>query len=140
DDRDRVAGAAERRGSEVAEIMETRRTQTNEVGRCAVLLPALPPGPLALVEVGASAGLCLLLDRFLYDYGSAWTGAASSPVRLQCKVIGGAPLPAAIPEVVWRRGLDLARTDPPSVTPGDLVDHLPALLAGSPPYTKLRVF
>jgi hypothetical protein len=163
-----------RRGSEVAEIMGTRRTQTNEVGRCAVLLPALPPSPLALVEVGASAGLCLLLDRFFYDYGSRWTGAASSPVRLQCKVVGDAPVPAAVPEVVWRRGLDiapidlhdddavrwllacvwsdhadrrrrleaaidLARTDPPSVTPGDLVDHLPALLAGAPPDTRLVV-
>ena len=93
-----------RRGSEVAEIMGTRRTQTNEVGRCAVLLPALPPGPLALVEVGASAGLCLLLDRFFYDYGSAWTGAASSPVRLQCKVIGGELLALAHPhglEMTW---------------------------------------
>ena len=56
-----------RRGGEVADVMRSRRTQTNEVGRCAVLLPALPPGPLALIEVGASAGLCLLLDQFYYE-------------------------------------------------------------------------
>ena len=37
------------RGADIAEIMATRRTQTNEVGRCSVLLPALPSGPLALV-------------------------------------------------------------------------------------------
>jgi hypothetical protein len=95
-----------RRGGEVSAIMQTRRPQTNEVGRCSVLLPALPPGPLALVEVGASAGLCLLLDRFFYDYGTAAIGAASSPVRLRCTVTGVAPLPAAPPNVVWRRGLD----------------------------------
>ena len=43
---------------EVAGLMRSHRTQTNEVGRCAALLPAMPAGPLALVEVGASAGLC----------------------------------------------------------------------------------
>ncbi len=63
-----------RRGREIGNLMRSRRTQTNEVGRCSVLLPALPPGPLALVEVGASAGLCLLLDRFYYEFGSASIG------------------------------------------------------------------
>ncbi|HSP53114.1 MAG TPA: DUF2332 family protein, partial [Cryobacterium sp.] len=45
-------------------------TQTNEPARCAVLLPALAaiPGPLALIEVGASAGLCLYPDRYSYRY------------------------------------------------------------------------
>ena len=33
------------RGDDVRALMRARRTQTNEVGRCAVLLPALPPGP-----------------------------------------------------------------------------------------------
>lgn len=95
-----------RRGREVADVMRSHRTQTNEVGRCAVLLPALPPGPLALVEIGASAGLCLLLDQFHYDFGSTVIGDASSPVHLRCTVSGPAPLPTALPHVVWRRGLD----------------------------------
>src|SRR5712691_6630564 len=40
--------------------MLARSTQTNEPGRCAALLPVLAglPEPLALLEVGASAGLC----------------------------------------------------------------------------------
>jgi hypothetical protein len=97
-------------GAAIAEIMRTRRTQTNEVGRCAVLLPALPIGPLALVEVGASAGLCLLIDRFFYDYGSVRIGDASS-VRLQCALTGSVPLPVALPDVVWRRGLDIEPVD-----------------------------
>jgi len=100
-----------RRGREVRAVMRSRRTQTNEVGRCAVLLPALPPGPLALVEVGASAGLCLLLDRYYYEFGSTRIGAASSPVHLQCTAVGPVPLPPAVPQIVWRRGLDLSPID-----------------------------
>jgi hypothetical protein len=44
--------------------MLSRSTQTNEPARCATLLPVLAqlPQPLALNEVGASAGLCLLPD------------------------------------------------------------------------------
>ena len=94
------------RGREVAGVMRSHRTQTNEVGRCAVLLPALPSGPLALIEVGASAGLCLLLDQFYYELGSTPVGNASSPVHVRCTTAGPVPLPRAVPEVVWRRGLD----------------------------------
>jgi hypothetical protein len=96
----------QRRGGEIAEVMRSHRTQTNEVGRCAVLLPALPSGPLALVEVGASAGLCLLLDHFHYDFGSTSIGMASSPVHLRCRVAGPVPVPSALPQIVWRWGLD----------------------------------
>src|SRR5687768_136164 len=60
--------------TKIARLVRTRRTQTNEVGRCASILPALPPGPLALIEVGASAGLCLLLDRFRYEYDGVSIG------------------------------------------------------------------
>ncbi len=54
----------------VKATVRQRATQTNEVGRLATLTPVLArlAGPLALVEVGASAGLCLYPDR--YDY--AW--------------------------------------------------------------------
>jgi hypothetical protein len=101
----------DRRGDEVRAVMRTRRTQTNEVGRCAVLLPALPPGPLALVEVGASAGLCLLFERYAYEFGSTRVGPASSAVRLECTVTGPVPFPPAVPQIVWRRGLDLRPID-----------------------------
>lgn len=96
------------RGREISEVMRSRRTQTNEVGRCAVLLPALPPGPLALVEVGASAGLCLLLDQFYYELGSTPIGDASSPVHLRCRSAGSVPLPSVVPQIVWRRGVDIS--------------------------------
>jgi hypothetical protein len=54
-------------------VMFERSTQTNEPARCAALLPLLVlarlPQPLALLEVGATAGLCLLPDFYAYDYG-----------------------------------------------------------------------
>src|SRR5213592_2748122 len=164
-----------RRGRDVGDVMRSHRTQTNEVGRCAVLLPALPSGPVALVEVGASAGLCLLLDQFYYELGSTPIGEASSPVHLRCAIAGPVPLPSAVPQVVWRRGLDahpinvhdddaiqwllacvwpdhrerrrrlegaigLARSHPPVVSAGDLVDDLPAVLAEAPDDAQLVVF
>jgi hypothetical protein len=98
---------------QVVATMLARRTQTNEVGRCALLLPLLArlPGPLALVEVGASAGLCLLPDRYAYDYAGAIVGHPASPLRLSCQPRGPVPVPTALPEVVWRRGIDLAPID-----------------------------
>ncbi|RKR92165.1 uncharacterized protein DUF2332 [Micromonospora pisi] len=99
-----------------AEI-RVRATQTNEAGRCAVLLPVLAalPQPLALLEVGASAGLCLYPDRYAYRYGQHAIGSGE-PV-LECAAIGVAP-PTVLPEVVWRAGLDLNPlrvTDPADV-------------------------
>src|SRR5262249_19000623 len=69
--------------SDVLGVMRTRGTQTNEVGRCAVLLPILAalPQPLALIEVGASAGLCLLLDRYAYEYEVSGSEPESGSVR-----------------------------------------------------------
>ncbi|MBQ1073672.1 DUF2332 domain-containing protein [Micromonospora sp. C31] len=86
--------------------LRNRATQTNEPGRCAVLLPVLAalPQPLALLEVGASAGLCLYPDRYAYRYGDHALGAGE-PV-LECAATGLAP-PDRLPEVVWRAGLDL---------------------------------
>jgi hypothetical protein len=101
----------------VREVMLTRTTQTNEPARCSVLLPLLArlPEPLALLEVGASAGLCLLPDRYGYDYGAtriepSASGADEAPV-FPCNVRGAVPLPARVPRIVWRRGLDLNPVD-----------------------------
>jgi len=95
----------------VADTMMAHRTQTNEPGRCATLLPLLAslPQPLALVEVGASAGLCLYPDRYGYRYATSRGEhrLGDSEIVLSCAVTGPAPLPARLPEVVWRAGLDL---------------------------------
>jgi len=98
----------------VRSVMLTHATQTNEPGRCATLLPVLAtlPQPLALIEVGASAGLCLLPDLYGYDYGrtSIRPKAAEFPV-FACSVNEITPVPKAMPHVVWRAGLDLNPLD-----------------------------
>ena len=95
----------------VADTMMAHRTQTNEPGRCASLLPLLAalPQPLALVEVGASAGLCLYPDRYSYRYTTTLGEhrLGDSEIVLSCAVTGPVPLPDQLPEVVWRAGLDL---------------------------------
>jgi hypothetical protein len=72
---DAFRAAALDRRAEVATTMLARRTQTNEPARCATLLPALASlrQPLAVLEVGASAGLCLLPDRYGYGLQVSWT-------------------------------------------------------------------
>jgi hypothetical protein len=95
----------------LSEVMRSHHTQTNEVGRCAILLPGLPREPLALIEVGASAGLCLMLDKYHYDYGVTRIGDSTSPVNLRCALEVETPLPKELPEVVWRRGLDIDPID-----------------------------
>jgi hypothetical protein len=102
-----------RHWDDLAAIMRHRRTQTNEPGRCAALLPvlALLPQPLALLEVGASAGLCLYPDAYRYRYGSHLVGPATSPVQIDCAIRGNVPLPDRMPTVVWRAGIDLNPLD-----------------------------
>lgn len=105
--------------AETLPIILSRRTQTNEAGRCATLLPVLAslPGPLALIEVGASAGLCLHPDRYSYRYatenGTVDLHPASGPseVVLEC-AIPAAAVPSRVPEVAWRAGIDLEPVDP----------------------------
>ena len=99
------------------ELLSTRLVQTNEVSRCAYLLPAFsliaddnPSLPLSLVDIGASAGLHLLWDRYSYEYaGHAVTGDTSSPVRIVAGVRGDnmPPIPSSFPPVAFSIGLDL---------------------------------
>ncbi|MCZ2821674.1 DUF2332 domain-containing protein [Modestobacter sp. VKM Ac-2977] len=107
---ERVTGDADR----LRATMLARATQTNEAARCAALLPVLAglPGPLALIEVGASAGLCLYPDRYGYAYDDVRVGPASSPVQLRCAVTGRVPVPTEVPQVVRRAGIDLNPLDP----------------------------
>jgi len=112
----------------LTEVILTRRTQTNEPARCAVLLPALAqlPPPLALIEAGASAGLNLLVDRYSYDYaGHRLAGLDPDAPVLRCEPRGPVPLPARIPAVTWRAGLDL---NPLDVTREDDVRWLSCLV------------
>jgi hypothetical protein len=119
------------RSDDVVAELGRRLTQTNDVRRCAPLSIALArvPGPVALLEVGASAGLCLGVDRYGYRSGDHAWGDPSSTVQLAVDVVAGVdapPLPEGqLPEVVWRAGLDL---DPVDVDDAEQVAWLETLL------------
>jgi hypothetical protein len=100
---------------DVSAQMRVRGTQTNEPRRCAVLLPLLAQveGPIALLEVGASAGLCLYPDRYSYSYDGRRIDPVDGPsaVLLECATTGNPPIPSVLPEVTWRAGIDLNPLD-----------------------------
>jgi len=124
-----LRGLVRRNEAELTHVMLARLTQTNEPARCATLLPALArlPGPLALIEVGASAGLNLLFDRYSYDYDGYHLLAGADPYAptLRCAVRGPVPLPTRLPAIAWRAGLDL---NPLDVTREDDVRWLSCLV------------
>jgi hypothetical protein len=102
------------------ERMLQQPPQTNEIGRSAVLLGgyaeiARDTGlPLALLEIGASAGLNLRWDQYRFDLGPHTWGDPVSPVRIASEWRGSRPpLPAKI-QVDSRAGCDDAPLDPRS--------------------------
>ncbi len=110
-----------------------RATQTNEVGRLATLVPWFADlarreddRPLALLEVGASAGLCLYPDRWSYAWttGSGVLTVGAGP-RLPCEVSGPFAAPASLPAIAWRGGIDLHPLD---VTDADAMAWLENLV------------
>ena len=93
--------------------------QTNEVGRSAILLGGLlrlaedVRLPFALHEIGASAGLNMLFQRWCYVLGDAGSfGAPDAPVTIACPWAGNAPSPSKPFEIASRRASDLAPLDP----------------------------
>jgi hypothetical protein len=119
----------------------TRNVQTNEVGRSAALLGghlevARLGLPLRVLEIGASAGLNLLFDRYRYVAGGAAFGPASSPLAFVDPWVGAAPDLEVPVEVAERRGCDVApidlrttegRTRLRSFVWGDMVERLARL-------------
>ena len=94
-----------------------RPPQTNEVGRSNALIAGLLafadqfPLPIDLIELGASAGLNLQLDRFGFNLGGNHIGDPGSPLQLTPEWRGSPP-PAAKLEIASRRGVDRTPLDP----------------------------
>ena len=163
----------------IRDTIRARSTQTNEVGRLATLVPflaGLGREPLALLEPGASAGLCLYPDRWSYRWTTeSGVVVAGDGPRLDCDVTGRFPRHAEVPAVAWRGGIDLnplevtdadamawltnlvwpeqaerrarlrsaietARTDPPRLVRGDLLEELPDLVAAAEAFGRVVVF
>jgi hypothetical protein len=91
--------------------------QTNEVLRCCALLGGfLASGrafglPLRLLEIGASAGLNQLFDRYAYLLGPHRFGPERAPLTLRTDWRGPAPDLAAPLRVTERSGCDLDPVD-----------------------------
>lgn len=87
--------------------------QTNETARSALLMSGLlvlasrMGLPFALYEIGASAGLNLLVDRYSHCLGGLEAGAIDSSLRLSPVWDGPAP-PEAVVRIVRRGGADLS--------------------------------
>lgn len=115
-----VRAAALGHARALRDVVATRATQTNEVNR-AVHLGALvaraagdlPDRPVALVEMGASAGLLLGLDGYRVEVGAPGSlgatvlGDPSSRVVCRGELRSGSVEGLALPRVVERVGLDL---------------------------------
>jgi hypothetical protein len=114
----------------IRQTILSRATQTNEAGRLATLVPAFVaaagPGPFALLEVGASAGLCLYPDRYAYAWETSdGVRRAGAGPELAARVEGPAPVPDRPPVVAWRGGIDL---NPLDVTDADQMGWLTMLV------------
>ncbi|GMK40181.1 hypothetical protein PCCS19_32360 [Paenibacillus sp. CCS19] len=101
---------------DIIALLTSRLVQTNEVRRCAYLYPGfgmiyeLARKPLALIEIGTSAGLQLLWDRYSYCYdGRQKYGNEQSELVITGEIRGDnvPPMLASSPPVISRVGVDL---------------------------------
>ncbi|MEL3971506.1 DUF2332 domain-containing protein [Rossellomorea oryzaecorticis] len=102
---------------QLTHLLQTKLVQTNEVRRCAYLYPAFcymyerAEKPLALIEIGTSAGLQLAWDQYQYQYNHQETtfGNASSEVKVTSEIAGHTfpHLHSVPPPVSSRTGYDL---------------------------------
>lgn len=107
--------------AEIEHLVTTKRVQTNEVQRCTGLLPAFSliyqrtqPTPLSLIEIGSSAGLHLLWDKYGYHYARVGAkGDLNSEVQLHCSLVGQKipHFPDGLPRVQSRTGIDINPID-----------------------------
>lgn len=87
--------------------------QTNEAGRSASIMAALlwlspRMGPrFEMNELGASAGVNTMMERYHYDLGGTQVGPAGSPMQIAPEWRGAAPLAAPV-EITAIEGCDRA--------------------------------
>jgi hypothetical protein len=104
--------------AEIGRLIESRVTNTNEIGRSALLHPAFriladeTKAPLHLIEIGPSAGLNLIWDKYgvtyLRDGGIAASVNPDAPLVIDCELRGDKNPPVGPnPAVARRLGLEL---------------------------------
>ncbi len=121
----------------ISDLLNSRTVQTTVVRRAAFLLPAMAlladrvGGPFSIVEVGSSAGLLTLFDHYRYDFGAGVAVGPDGPLVSGFNYLAAKPVPARMPEIAERVGIDLNPVDPndaaevrwiDAVLPADLVE------------------
>jgi hypothetical protein len=120
----------------IAPLIETRVTNTNEIGRSALLHPGFRmiaaelAAPLSLLEIGPSAGLNLIWDKYgvRYRRGGATVATinAAAPLVIDCELRGDRMPPIGpTPAIGARLGLEL---NPVNLADADDRDWLRALI------------
>lgn len=115
-----LTGTLEAHADVLRRRIETYGVQTNEVQRCTFLLPALLAAagetglPLELLELGPSAGLNLIADRYRYRYSEGDWGAPRARPELRTSD-ESRPVPRGLLsgglDVRRRVGVDLSPVD-----------------------------
>jgi hypothetical protein len=123
------------RRAQVQDLLSTRLVQTNEVRRSIYLFAsivricvAFPDRQIALFEIGASAGLNLLFDKYQYQFNNERRfGDLNSRVKIRAELRGDGRPRTTMPEndIVSRTGVDL---NPIDVNDPNEVDWLKALV------------
>lgn len=110
--------AVRARHDELGELIGSRLVQSNVVRRAAGLRLALAaigrdePGPVHLIEVGASAGVHLFVDRYRFRYGERTVGPPDAPVTIATELRGTVDVDLdAMPAIATRTGIDLHPVD-----------------------------
>lgn len=90
--------------------------QTNEAGRSASLMAGLlwlaqhVTPKFEMLELGSSAGINTMMERYHFDLGGVEVGPIDSPMQIKPEWRGAQP-PATQPEIVSIRGCDIAPVD-----------------------------
>ena len=117
---DRVEDALVDERDFLRRFVSEQRVQTNEVQRCWALLPCfleaarrLDASTVDLIELGTSAGLLLLWDRYRYRYDAGEWGPEDAALELSAEERGRVPGELLARELVVRDrvGLDLEPVD-----------------------------
>ena len=116
DDAAIVAAALHRHEAELLPWLDGP-PQTNEAGRSANFIAAMLwladqglPSRFECLEIGSSAGINLMLDRYHYDLGGVQVGPEPGAIRFQPEWQGDPPPDKHI-EIVSTRGCDVAPVD-----------------------------
>ena len=104
---------------ELTQLLRTKPIQMTYVERCRVLMPAMclagqmAGAPIHIVELGCSAGIMLIFDKYAYEMRPGEVvGPEDAEIRLKGELHGGAKL--EMPRILSRTGIDLNLIDPHS--------------------------